>query len=48
MIQAQTTTLAPTDTRPVEPASRLSGGVVPVIVILIIVIAVTMRRRRQH
>ena len=51
MSLAQSTTqpaAPPAENRPVEPASRLSGGVVPIIVILVIVIAVAMRRRRQH
>lgn len=49
MIQAATTTqpTAPAENRPVEPASRLSGGAVPVAVILAIVIVVVMRRRRR-
>jgi hypothetical protein len=50
MILAQSTTqpaAAPAPNRPSEPASRLSGGVVPIVVILVIVIAVVMRRRRQ-
>jgi hypothetical protein len=49
MIQAASTTqpAAPVENRPTEPASRLSGGVVPVVVILVIVIAVVMRRRRR-
>ena len=51
MSQAQSTTqpaTPPAENRPVEPASRLSGGVVPVIVILIVVVAVAMRRRGQR
>jgi hypothetical protein len=51
VIQAQSTTQpapTPAEHRPTEPASRLSGGVVPVVVILIIVIAVVMRRRRRE
>lgn len=50
MIQPQATTQpapVPAENRPAEPASRLSGGVVPVIVILVIVIGVVMRRRRR-
>ena len=51
MIQAQSTTQPATpaaENRPTEPASRLSGGVVPIVVILVIVIAVVMRRRRNQ
>jgi hypothetical protein len=49
MIQATSTTqpVPPAEHRPNEPASRLSGGVVPAIVILVIVIVVVMRRRRR-
>jgi hypothetical protein len=49
MIQAvtQPQPAIPPENRPVEPASRLSGGAVPIAVILVIVIAVVMRRRRQ-
>ena len=50
MIQAATTTqpaAAPTENRPNEPGSRLSGRAVPIAVILVIVIAVVMRRRRR-
>jgi hypothetical protein len=50
MIQAQATTqpaTPPAENRPTEPASRLSGGAVPIAVILVIVIAVVMRRRRR-
>jgi hypothetical protein len=51
MTQPRSTTqpaAVPAEHRPTEPASRLSGGAVPVAVILIIVIAVVMRRRRQQ
>ena len=51
MIQAAATTTqpaaVPAENRPTEPASRLSGGVVPIVVILVAVVAVAMRRRRQ-
>ncbi|NUO37579.1 MAG: hypothetical protein HOQ17_17175 [Gemmatimonadaceae bacterium] len=49
MIQAtsQPQPAVPAENRPVEPSSRLSGGVVPIAVILVIVIAVVMRRRRR-
>jgi hypothetical protein len=49
--QAPSTTqpaATPAENRPSEPASRLSGGVVPIAVILVIVIAVVMRRRRRE
>jgi hypothetical protein len=49
MIQAASTTqpAPPAENRPTEPASRLSGGTVPVVAILVIVIAIVMRRRRR-
>jgi hypothetical protein len=49
MIQATTgqPPTVPAQNRPTEPASRLSGGAVPIAAILVIVIAVVMRRRRQ-
>jgi hypothetical protein len=50
MMQGQATTqpaAATAENRPTEPASRLSGGVVPIVVILVIVIAVVVRRRRR-
>jgi hypothetical protein len=38
----------PAENRPAEPASRLSGGVVPIVVIVILAIAVAVRRQRQR
>jgi uncharacterized protein (TIGR03382 family) len=49
MSQAQSTTpsTAPAENRPAEPASRLSGGVTPIIVLLLVVVAVVTWRRRR-
>ena len=51
MIQATTTAqpaaVPPAENRPTEPASRLSGGLIPVVVLLAIAVWVVMRRRRQ-